>query len=102
MFITLSLRKVNEANQLIGNWLGGEVVSNEVGQPGFNSSGYTNISTTDGIVHGQVKQSGAFSFVRIYESGHVSLIEAQICPCEARSKSGHIFWECPHLEMFLG
>ncbi|CAD6594526.1 MAG: hypothetical protein ASARMPREDX12_009293 [Alectoria sarmentosa] len=52
------------------NWLGGEVVSNEVGQPGFNCSGYTNISTSDGIVHGQVKQSGAFSFVRIYESGH--------------------------------
>lgn len=52
------------------NWLGGEVVSNEVGQPGFDCSGYTNISTSDGTVHGQVKQSGAFSFVRIYESGH--------------------------------
>lgn len=52
------------------NWLGGEVVSTEVGQPGFNNAGYTNISTSDGVVHGQVKQSGAFSFVRIYESGH--------------------------------
>ncbi|KAM0801207.1 putative serine carboxypeptidase [Usnea florida] len=52
------------------NWLGGEVVSHQVGQPGFNLSGYTNVSTSDGIVHGQVKQSGSFSFVRIYESGH--------------------------------
>ena len=52
------------------NWLGGEVVSNEIGAPGFSSAGYVNISTDDGIVHGQVKQSGGFSFVRIYESGH--------------------------------
>ncbi len=51
------------------------MVSNEVGQPGFNYSGYTNVSTSDGLVHGQVKQSGAFSFVRIYESGHVSILK---------------------------
>ena len=67
----LPYRFIN-ANQGLGNWLGGEVVSNEVGQPGFQDSGYINISTPDGIVHGQVKQSGAFSFARIYESGHVS------------------------------
>lgn len=41
----------------------------EVNQPGFDAAGYTNISTSDGVVHGQVKQSDAFSFVRIYESG---------------------------------
>lgn len=52
------------------NWLGGEVVANEVGQPGFDSAGYVDISTSDHVPHGQVKQSGAFSFVRIYESGH--------------------------------
>ncbi|MCJ1228497.1 hypothetical protein MMC12_005158 [Toensbergia leucococca] len=52
------------------NWLGGEAVSNEIGAPGFSSAGYVNITTSDGIVHGQVKQSGEFSFVRIYESGH--------------------------------
>ena len=52
------------------NWLGGEVVANEIGQPGFDSAGYVDISSSDGIVHGQVKQAGAFSFVRIYESGH--------------------------------
>ena len=71
---TVLLRKINTS---IGNWLGGEVVSNEVGQPGFQYSGYTNVSTSDGIVHGQVKQSGAFSFVRIYESGHVSIMNVQ-------------------------
>lgn len=37
---------------------------------GYSSSGFTNISTSDNIVHGQVKQAGLFSFLRIYESGH--------------------------------
>jgi len=52
------------------NWLGGEAVSKEIGAPGFDNAGYTNITTSDGVVHGQVKQSGKFSFLRIYESGH--------------------------------
>ena len=49
------------------NWLGGEVVAHEVQAPGFDKAGYVNITTSDNIVHGQVKQSEAFSFVRIYE-----------------------------------
>lgn len=52
------------------NWLGGQVVSELVEAPGFSSAGYTNVTTSDGIVHGQVKQSGNFAFVRVYESGH--------------------------------
>ena len=52
------------------NWIGGEVVAEEIGAPNFGKAGYTNITTTDGIVHGQVKQAGKFSFLRIYESGH--------------------------------
>lgn len=52
------------------NWIGGEAVSYNVGAPGYDSAGFTNISTSDGIVHGQVKQAGSFAFVRIYESGH--------------------------------
>jgi len=52
------------------NWLGGEVVSKEVNAPGFSSAGYVNITTSDNIVHGQVRQAGAFSFVRIYDAGH--------------------------------
>ena len=38
--------------------------------PGWSTAGYENITTSDGIAHGQVKQSGSFAFVRIYESGH--------------------------------
>ena len=45
-------------------------MSLDVNQPHFDKAGYVNITTSDGVVHGQVKQSGAFSFVRIYESGH--------------------------------
>ncbi|KAI9927429.1 hypothetical protein MW887_003042 [Aspergillus wentii] len=52
------------------NWLGGEAVSLKVGAPHFRSAGYTNITTSDGVVHGQVRQAGRFSFVRVYESGH--------------------------------
>lgn len=52
------------------NWLGGEVVAREVGQNGFEQAGYTDLQTSDGIVHGQVKQAGNFSFTRFYQSGH--------------------------------
>lgn len=52
------------------NWLGGEAVAEEINIPGWSDAGFVNVSTSDNIVHGQVKQSGAFSFVRIYESGH--------------------------------
>lgn len=52
------------------NWLGGQAVSLLVDSPGFSSSGYVNISTDDGVVHGQVRQSGQFAFVRVYQSGH--------------------------------
>ena len=45
-------------------------MSNEIGAPNFKKAGYTNVSTSDGIVHGQVKQAGKFAFMRIYESGH--------------------------------
>ncbi|KAI1496888.1 Alpha/Beta hydrolase protein [Biscogniauxia marginata] len=52
------------------NWLGNEVVADSVGAPGFDDAGYVDVVTSDGVVHGQVKQSGKFSFTRIYESGH--------------------------------
>jgi carboxypeptidase C (cathepsin A) len=56
------------------NWLGGETVAHEVGlrlsSTGLSTAGYMNISTTDDVVHGQVKQSGILSFSRIYDSGH--------------------------------
>lgn len=52
------------------NWLGGQVVAEEINAPGYKDAGFVNITTSDGVVHGQVRQSGLYSFVRIYESGH--------------------------------
>lgn len=55
------------------NWFGGEAFSRTLSNvPRYTngSAGFTNISTSDGIVHGQVKAAGKYSFVRIYESGH--------------------------------
>ncbi|KAF1952579.1 carboxypeptidase S1 [Byssothecium circinans] len=52
------------------NWIGGEVVADKVAAEGYSSAGFVNISTSDGVVHGEVKQAGLFSFLRIYESGH--------------------------------
>ncbi|GLA13373.1 hypothetical protein AnigIFM62618_010362 [Aspergillus niger] len=52
------------------NWLGGEAVSLQVKAANFSSAGYTNIVTSDGVTHGQVRQAGQFAFVRVYESGH--------------------------------
>ncbi|EFQ87460.1 hypothetical protein CFE70_006153 [Pyrenophora teres f. teres 0-1] len=52
------------------NWLGGQVVAELIDAPGFSKAGFTNMTTSDNIVHGQVKQAGHFSFIRIYESGH--------------------------------
>ncbi len=52
------------------NWLGGEVIAEQVQHEGFDQAGYADLKTSDGVAHGQVKQSGQFSFVRIYESGH--------------------------------
>jgi hypothetical protein len=61
-------RKLTEDDSC--NWLGGQAVANEVNQTGFDCAGYSNISTSDGITHGTVKQAGKFAFSRIYESGH--------------------------------
>lgn len=52
------------------NWLGGQVIAKEINAPGYEKAGFVNITTSDGIVHGQVRQSDLYSFVRIYESGH--------------------------------
>ncbi|PVH87015.1 putative serine carboxypeptidase [Cadophora sp. DSE1049] len=52
------------------NWLGNEAVSEEVNAPNFSCAGYTNLTTSDSLIHGQVKQAAKFSFVRVYESGH--------------------------------
>lgn len=52
------------------NWLGGQAVAHEINAPGFATAGYTNITTSDALVHGQVKQSANYAFARVYYSGH--------------------------------
>jgi len=50
--------------------LGTQAVAALVSAPGYSSAGYVNVTTPDSIVHGQVKQAGHFSHVRVYEAGH--------------------------------
>jgi len=52
------------------NWIGGQEIARMASVKGFDTAGFTNITTSDGIVHGQVKQAGLFSFSPIYEAGH--------------------------------
>ncbi|GAP91086.1 putative serine carboxypeptidase [Rosellinia necatrix] len=56
------------------NWLGSAVVADLVGAavPGYGAkgTGYRDLRTSDGVVHGQVRQAAGFSFTRFYEAGH--------------------------------
>jgi hypothetical protein len=52
------------------NWYGGEAVAELIDVDGWDNAGYVNVTTSDGIVHGQVKQAGNFSFARVYYAGH--------------------------------
>lgn len=52
------------------NWLGGQEVAKLINATGYTEAGFVNISTSDKVVHGQVRQSDKFAFLRIYESGH--------------------------------
>jgi carboxypeptidase C (cathepsin A) len=52
------------------NWFGVQAVVDDIDAPGYHSAGFVNISTSDSVVHGQVRQSDNVAFVRIYESGH--------------------------------
>ena len=60
------------------NWFGGEVMVQNIAngsqtqglKQGYAQAGFQNLTTSDGIVHVQVKQVGQLSFVRVYEAGH--------------------------------
>jgi len=52
------------------NWLGGQAVAEKINSAGFSDAGFVNMNTSDGVVHAQIKQAGAFTFARIFESGH--------------------------------
>lgn len=57
----------------ICNWFGGEAVSLNVSYPHteeFRAAGYQPF-VVDGVEYGEVRQYGNFSFLRIYESGHL-------------------------------
>lgn len=73
------------------NWIGGEVVAAKVNAKGFSEAGFVDIATSDDVVHGQVKQAGLFSFVRIYESGH------EVCQLHPQNTMTYIlFQHGPH------
>lgn len=55
------------------NWIAGEAFAKSLSNiPLYTdgTAGWTNISSSDNVVHGGVVTAGKFSFVRIYESGH--------------------------------
>jgi carboxypeptidase C (cathepsin A) len=54
----------------ICNWIGVEAVAAQVNPRRWDKAGYVDLSTSDGIVHAQVKQAGKFSFTRVFEAGH--------------------------------
>jgi carboxypeptidase D len=56
----------------ICNHLGVEASAAAVGFPGYDKAGFADILTDDCVIHGSVKQSGPFSYVRIYEAGHAA------------------------------
>ena len=47
------------------NWLGGQVIADHVNATGYTDAGFVNITSSDHVVHGQVKQAGTFAFVRV-------------------------------------
>lgn len=56
------------------NWVGGERVSLSVphrGAAGFRAAGYADVELGGAESPGQVRQHGLFSFVRVYNSGHM-------------------------------
>ncbi|KAF1817890.1 putative serine carboxypeptidase [Dissoconium aciculare CBS 342.82] len=54
------------------NYLGVGASAAAVGFPGYDNAGHAKILTDDCVTHASVKQSGPFSFVRLYEAGHTT------------------------------
>ena len=58
------------------NWVGGETMSLAIeyeGSDEFAAAGYTPIFTDEGVEGGQVRQSGNYSFSRVYQAGHLGM-----------------------------
>lgn len=60
------------------NWVGGQVVADNVGAPGWARAGFVNLTAGGGggadasVVRGETKQAGGFSFTRLFFAGHVA------------------------------
>ena len=58
----------------ICNYMGGEAVSlavNYTSSPQFAAAGYEDLTVNASYIGGQVRQHGNFSFVRVFQSGHL-------------------------------
>lgn len=58
-------------------------MADEVNATGWAFAGYTDMHTSDCVTHGQVKQSGKFSFVRLFGSGHEAPFFTPLAALEA-------------------
>lgn len=51
-------------------WYGGFGVANAINASGWDVAGFANVSTADGVVHGETRQAGSYAFTRVFYSGH--------------------------------
>jgi len=82
----------------ICNWFGGEAVSlavNYTHASEFRKAGYTNF-TVDGTPYGEVRQYGNFSFLRIWEAGHLVPFYQPLAALEMFNRTIH------HLDIATG
>ncbi|PUU73991.1 Alpha/Beta hydrolase protein [Tuber borchii] len=71
--VKVSLYTVRDRDYIC-NYMGGEAVSLAVDYPdkaAFQAAGYEDIRINSSYVGGQVRQHGNFSFVRVYQAGHL-------------------------------
>lgn len=63
--------------------LGGEAISLSANWPyasGFRQSGYAPITTNASYTGGYVRQTGKFSFSRVFQAGHAGMFTVFRCP----------------------
>ncbi|PWN31842.1 alpha/beta-hydrolase [Meira miltonrushii] len=73
----------------ICNYIGGLKVAELVHHEGFDEAGFTDLKTPDHKIHGSVRQSGLFSFTRIYQAGHQTAFYSKISALAVFNRSIH-------------